>query len=306
MEFGAKTKRPQWVSIVGPRKAAAGSQDYLGLAKPSSTLSTSDICEPVKSGPSPISGPVDGTKRTEANVWKTSALTTTSEVANASLVSGESDFMSGTSVVSASNITTYFVRRKRARETGACGEDFSDDLSSENVSLALRKATTRKGKRGRGRPPTTGEFIRPIMTKAQSRRQERLALQLETEKKIAEMEPREVRTISRTSAAVVAPLEESGDEPTHSGTFVKALKNAVNHLREDAKTLAERTLSEETVACNERTPVLKENLRPRAKELSSWRHIFTACNRGVYQLPLQLQSTNQVMKALAPHDIEEL
>ncbi|KAL4706905.1 hypothetical protein ACJJTC_012364 [Scirpophaga incertulas] len=74
---------------VGPRKAAAGSQEYLGLAKPSSTLSNSDICEPVKSGPSPVSGPVDGTKRTEANVGKTSALTTTSEVADASLVSGE-------------------------------------------------------------------------------------------------------------------------------------------------------------------------------------------------------------------------
>ncbi|KAL4721568.1 hypothetical protein ACJJTC_007016, partial [Scirpophaga incertulas] len=310
MEFGDKTKRPQGVSIppVGPRKAAAGSQEYLGLAKPSSTLSNSDICEPVKSGPSPVSGPVDGTKRTEANVGKTSALTTTSEVADASLVSGESDFMSETSVASASNSATHFVRRKRARETSACGEDLSDDLSSEDISLALRKAPARKGKRGRGRPPTTGEYIRPIMTKAQSRRQERLALQLEAEKEIAEMEPREVRTISRTyaattSAADVAPLEESGDEPTHSvteriartldivllvaekssnlkGTFVKALKNAANsRLEKELKAQSERI-----------------------GELEA--HIHSMQQRSLPATPPA--PTNPAMTALAPHDIEEL
>ncbi|KAL4721432.1 hypothetical protein ACJJTC_013055 [Scirpophaga incertulas] len=316
MEFGDKTKRPQGVSIppVGPRKAAAGSQEYLGLAKPSSTLSTSDICEPVKSGLSPVSGPVDGTKRTEANVGKTSALTTTSEVADASLVSGESDFMSETSVASASNSATHFVRRKRVRETSACGEDLSDDLSSEDISLTLRKAPARKGKRGRGRPPTTGEYIRPIMTKAQSRRQERLALQLEAEKEIAEMEPREVRTISRTSAATtsaanIAPLEESGDEPTHSvteriartldivllvaekssnlkGTFVKALKNAVNHLREDAKTLAERTLSEETVCLQQANSRLERELKAQSERIGELEaHIHSMQQRSLPATP---------------------
>ncbi|KAL4703172.1 hypothetical protein ACJJTC_007668 [Scirpophaga incertulas] len=335
MEFGDKTKRPQGVSIppVGPRKAAAGSQEYLGLAKPSSTLSNSDICEPVKSGPSPVSGPVDGTKRTEANVGKTSALTTTSEVADASLVSEESDFMSETSVASASNSATHFVRRKRARETSACGEDLSDDLSSEDISLTLRKAPARKGKRGRGRPPTTGEYIRPIMTKAQSRRQERLALQLEAEKEIAEMEPREVRTISHTyaattSAADVAPLEESGDEPTHSvteriartldivllvaekssnlkGTFVKALKNAVNHLREDAKTLAERTLSEETVCLQQANSRLERELKAQSERIGELEaHIHSMQQRSLPATPPA--PTNPAMTALAPHDIEEL
>ncbi|KAL4719651.1 hypothetical protein ACJJTC_002003 [Scirpophaga incertulas] len=335
MEFGDKTKRPQGVSIppVGSRKAAAGSQEYLGLAKPSSTLSTSDICEPVKSGPSPVSGPVDGTKRTEANVGKTSALTTTSEVADASLVSGESDFMSETSVASASNSATHFVRRKRVRETSACGEDLSDDLSSEDISLTLRKAPARKGKRGRGRPPTTGEYIRPIMTKAQSRRQERLALQLEAEKEIAEMEPREVRTILRTSAATtsaanIAPLEESGDEPTHSvteriartldivllvaekssnlkGTFVKALKNAVNHLREDAKTLAERTLSEETVCLQQANSRLERELKAQSERIGELEaHIHSMQQRSLPATPPA--PTNPVMTALAPHDIEEL
>ncbi|KAL4705528.1 hypothetical protein ACJJTC_005360 [Scirpophaga incertulas] len=279
MEYGDKTKRPQRVSIppVGPRKAAEGSQEYLGLAKPSSTLSTSDICEPVKSGPSPVSGPVDGTKRTEANVGKTSALTTTSEVADASLVSRESDFMSETSAVNASN---------------------------KDVALALRKAPARKGKRGRGRPPTTGEY----MTNAQSRRQERLALQLEAEKEIAEMEPGEVRTISRTStattsAADVAPLEESGDEPTHSVT--ERIARTLDIVLLDAKTLVERTLSEETVCLQRANSRLERELKAQSERIGELEvDIHSMQQRSLPATPPA--PTNPVMTTLAPHEIEEL
>ncbi|KAL4709529.1 hypothetical protein ACJJTC_007260 [Scirpophaga incertulas] len=133
------------------------------------------------------------------------------------------------------------------------------------------------------------------------------------------MKTGEVRMISRTPATttsaadILAILEGNEDEPTQiiteriartldivllvaerlsnlRRTFVKALKNAVNHLREDAKTLAERTVLEETVCLHRMNSRLEAELKAQNESIGE----------------LEASPTNPAMTALAPHDIEEL
>ncbi|CAK1553151.1 unnamed protein product [Leptosia nina] len=181
------------------------------------------------------------------------------------------------------SVSTEFLDRDKSRfwetrKRSRLSED--DDSSTDTPSKAGKK-------RGRGRPPTTGEYIglaeaKRAYLKAQ---REEMEAQAEAELLASAIEAKKTRSMSlevpdmpgrelpidiqeRIEASIGLVEQVAQKSSNLKGTFVKVLKKAVAELKEDTAVLAQRTLSEETQALREDNARLRRQIGAMQKEMA--------------------------------------
>ncbi|CAK1543708.1 unnamed protein product [Leptosia nina] len=180
----------------------------------------------------------------------------------------------------------FWESRKRSR----LSED--DDSSTDAPSKAGKR-------RGKGRPPTTGEYIGLAEAKRaylKAQRQE-MEAQAEAELLASAIEAKKTRSMSldvtdmsgrvlpidiqeRIGASIGLVEQVAQKSSNLKGTFVKVLKKAVAELREDTAVLAQRTLSEETQALREDNARLRRQIGAMQKEMAELKALFQKGQSG--------------------------
>ncbi|KPJ21636.1 Uncharacterized 50 kDa protein in type I retrotransposable element R1DM [Papilio machaon] len=157
-------------------------------------------------------------------------------------------------------------------------------------------STRSPGKRkGRGRPPTTGEYVGLAAAKQAFLKAQEEEMKARAEAELLDSVAEARRTRSTLSPAyspelvLGEPANPDGDTATSvlkrigtsleivekvankssnlKGTFVRALHDAVKAIKEDCTTLAQRTLSEETRALQEDNSRLRKELEAVKKQM---------------------------------------
>ncbi|OWR48347.1 Gag protein, partial [Danaus plexippus plexippus] len=201
---------------------------------------------------------------------------------------------------------------------------FRKRRGSEEIGTGSDKGAAKPTKRGRGRPPTTGQYVGLHQAQkeklAEERRVQRLAEQAEADRQIAEMtrELPELRShrLSVTpqpdmtmeteedevsAAAIGKSIAKSLEVITNvasksknlSGPFIKALKLATKEIQESTAALLSRTKSTETRALEAANARL-------SKELAELRAELAAVRREVRR------TSPEVARVAPPINIEEV
>ncbi|XP_045537557.1 uncharacterized protein LOC123721787 [Papilio machaon] len=151
-------------------------------------------------------------------------------------------------------------------------------------------------RRGRGRPPTTGEYVGLAAAKESLRRATEAEMRARAEAELLDsvLEARKTRSaIVAAGPSTAAPMANEEDTATTvlkrigssldvvekvakkssnlKGTFVRALQDAVSAIKEDVAGLAQRTISDETRALQADNTRLQADMASLRKELNEMR-----------------------------------
>ncbi|XP_045539741.1 neurofilament heavy polypeptide-like [Papilio machaon] len=151
-------------------------------------------------------------------------------------------------------------------------------------------------RRGRGRPPTTGEYVGLAAAKESLRKATEAEMRARAEAELLDsvLEARKTRSALVTAGpSNAAPLEVEEDTATTvlkrigssldvvervakkssnlKGTFVRALQDAVSAIKEDVAGLAQRSVSDETRALQADNARLQADMASLRKELNEMR-----------------------------------
>jgi hypothetical protein len=177
----------------------------------------------------------------------------------------------------------------RKRPLSHESEDFGSDTTVSERSV--RMSGTGIPKRGRGRPPTTGQYVGVAAAKREYLKTETLK-RIEAEKEMAELS-RKVRAtrVSRSrspddalddscttaalsrqvAAAVDSVIKVAEKSKTLKGTFARALKEAVTSIKEATLLLAERSVNDETAQLQADNNKLQTQIEQLRKEMADLR-----------------------------------
>ncbi|XP_049868112.1 uncharacterized protein LOC126374654 [Pectinophora gossypiella] len=183
----------------------------------------------------------------------------------------------------------------RKRKTASLSDPSSDDGSQVPETARGSPVLRARAKRGRGRPPTTGEYVGLAKAKAEHNRAVREALRLQAEEEVAKAAKRtfylrrsnpssetETQLMDSGSEAVsltAAELHEKAKEAIGivrnvavksgqlKGTFVRALKDAAQLLQESLSALHATSTSDETRKLQEQNARQQAKLDAQQKEI---------------------------------------
>lgn len=174
------------------------------------------------------------------------------------------------------------VKRKRKSSEGGC----VGSVPTSADETAFRPSVS--SKRGRGRPPTTGQYVGLAKAKAELNKVKREELRLQAEKEVAHLARRErdvrgsrpiasmakgleARTAANITKEVLDGLEVVQKVATNSsnlkGTFVRALKEAVASIREAVLELQDHSVDEESRSLRTENARMKTELEDLRKEV---------------------------------------
>ncbi|XP_045533791.1 uncharacterized protein LOC123720954 [Papilio machaon] len=167
------------------------------------------------------------------------------------------------------------------------------ELSGSSTDTPAKETHKR---RGRGRPPTTGEYVGLAAAKETLRKATEAEMRARAEAELLDsvLEARKTRSALVTAGpSNAAPLENDEDTATTvlkrigssldivekvakkssnlKGTFVRALQDAVSAIKEDVTGLAQRSISDETRALQADNTRLQAEMTSLRKELTELR-----------------------------------
>ncbi|XP_041980294.1 uncharacterized protein LOC121733957 [Aricia agestis] len=166
--------------------------------------------------------------------------------------------------------------------------------TDEDMAPPLSKGVVPKSKKGRGRPPTTGQYVGLAKAQADYNKEKAESIKLQAEAEVAESvravkEAREsllraspapkVGESEQTNAALIQSVEVSLEAVTTvatksqnlKGTFVRALKEAVVSIRAAVTELKGRSMSEEMKRLEEQNARLQQQVTDLRQELQELR-----------------------------------
>lgn len=207
---------------------------------------------------------------------------TTKEIAGA--MSGSDTASSMMSVKSGNSLRSKLFRKR----TRPIASSFSELVSTDEDVPSPKMGTPLK--RGRGRPPTTGEYVglaKERALRSAGKGQEKF-LKAEDEvavsAEIANAARREMTEVlnkegrvesEKSTSSILNAVSTSLDvvqkvamkSGNLKGTFQRALKDAVSTIKDSVETLGQRTVSEETAVLQRKTSQLEEDNVRLEKEL---------------------------------------
>ncbi|XP_041984099.1 neurofilament heavy polypeptide-like [Aricia agestis] len=178
------------------------------------------------------------------------------------------------------------------------------------------KGAVPKAKRGRGRPPTTGQYVGLAKAQADLNREKEEALRLQAEEEVAEA-ARAAREMRSSLLASPAPMEEDRPEQTiHAlaqcvetslgtismvaaksnnlkGTFQRLLKEAVSDIRATVAEMRSRGATEEMRALEAQNARLQNEVESLRKELEELRRqVLKPAEQDMRQLLSEVSRSN--------------
>ncbi|XP_041984092.1 translation initiation factor IF-2-like [Aricia agestis] len=188
--------------------------------------------------------------------------------------------------------------------------------SDDDVTPPLSKGAVPKAKRGRGRPPTTGQYVGLAKAQADLNREKEEALRLQAEEEVAEA-ARAARETRSSLLASPAPMEEDRPEQTiHAlaqcvetslgtismvaaksnnlkGTFQRLLKEAVSDIRTTVAAMKNRGATEEIRALEAQNARLQQEVESMRKELEALRQkVSKPAEQDMRQLLSEVSRSN--------------
>ncbi|XP_049877303.1 uncharacterized protein LOC126374655 [Pectinophora gossypiella] len=187
----------------------------------------------------------------------------------------------------------------RKRKTASLSDPSTGDEGQVSGTARGSSVVKARAKRGRGRPPTTGEYVGLAKAKAEHNRAVREALRLQAEQEVAQAAkrtfffrrsnpPSETETPrldsgSEAAAPTAAELHEKAKEAIGiiqnvavksgqlKGTYVRALKDAAQLIRETLSALRATSTSDETLKLQEQNTRQQAKLDSQQKEIDMLR-----------------------------------
>ncbi|XP_041974095.1 shootin-1-like [Aricia agestis] len=180
----------------------------------------------------------------------------------------------------------------------------------------LSKGAVPKPKKGRGRPPTTGQYVGLAKAQADLNREKEEALRLQAEEEVAEA-ARAARETRSSLLASPAAMEEDRPEQTNyalaqcvetslgtismvaaksnnlKGTFQRLLKEAVSDIRATVAEMRSRGATEEMKALEAQNARLQNEVESLRKELEELRRqVLKPAEQDMRQLLSEVSRSN--------------
>lgn len=211
---------------------------------------------------------------------------------------------------------------RRKRPHLAVGRSGSDSASSDEATPAAKVAAAR---RGRGRPPTTGQHVGLAKTKAELAKAKRAELELDAEEEVVRLLQKSKATagkklLSESSSSqagemTAGDLQERVKEGVEiiqkvaarsgnlKGTFQRALKDAAAFIKEATTELSGRSVSDETMRLRADNTRLQAEISQLRKELSEMKdEMRKICQENRSPMASSSPSTSSP----SPLDVESL
>ncbi|XP_041986938.1 uncharacterized protein LOC121738769 [Aricia agestis] len=188
--------------------------------------------------------------------------------------------------------------------------------SDDDMAPPLSKGAVPKPKRGRGRPPTTGQYVGLAKAQADLNREKEEALRLQAEEEVAEA-ARAARETRSSLLASPAAMEEDMPEQTNyalaqcvetslgtismvaaksnnlKGTFQRLLKEAVSDIRATVAEMRSRGATEEMKALEAQNARLQKEVESLRKELEELRRqVMKPAEQDMRQLLSEVSRSN--------------
>ncbi|XP_041980956.1 translation initiation factor IF-2-like [Aricia agestis] len=188
--------------------------------------------------------------------------------------------------------------------------------SDDDMAPPLSKGAVPKPKRGRGRPPTTGQYVGLAKAQADFNREKEEALRLQAEEEVAEA-ARAARETRSSLLASPAPMDEDRPEQTNhalaqcvetslgtismvaaksnnlKGTFQRLLKEAVSDIRATVAEMRSRGATEEMKALEAQNARLQNEVESLRKELEELRRqVLKPAEQDMRQLLSEVSRSN--------------
>ena len=181
------------------------------------------------------------------------------------------------------------------------------DVEGTAKEVAMRSAT----KRGRGRPPTTGEYVGLAKAKEDYLRAKREEIELEAEEEMA-FELKKTRARRHETGATATDLANDINSGIRiilgvaarsrnlKGTFTKALKEAATQIEEATAELHQRTSTEETAVLRAQNARMQAELADLREEIANLRAEISRPREVPPPLPQPKSANDDLLGAVLP------